>query len=69
MTTTHFFRNYAHQPSRTCFETESRRDLEPLGVTRIKVDVSGIGAFHEVPDGLGSPSKEAESRRLHEDTP
>ena len=41
----HISHNYTHQPAKTCFENESRRDLEPLEIAWIKVDVSGFDAF------------------------
>ena len=66
----HISSNYTHQPAKTCFENESRRDLEPLGIAWTKADVSGFDAFWDhPPDHLGSPSKEAESCGGHEDTP
>ena len=41
----HISHNYTHQSAKTCFENESRRDLEPLGIAWTKADVSGFDAF------------------------
>ena len=70
---TRLSRRYIHRPkATTCFGNETRRNPESLGVSRIKVDVSGFDTFGGIGSltvQLESPSQEAEGRKRREDSP